>query len=147
MVFSVVFKSRMSQDQKPWFLAKNCSFQCGFQMWEEPKLKTAVFSVVFKSRRSQGQKPWFSAPKTAVFKSGRSLVKNCSFYRKPQFSVWFSIVGGAKAKNCSFQPKTTVISVVFNCGRSQGLKLPKTMVFGRKLWFSVWFSIVGGAKV
>ena len=31
-VFSVVFKSRRSQDQKPWFLAKNCSFQCGFQI-------------------------------------------------------------------------------------------------------------------
>ena len=63
------------------FAAENRGFQCGFQMWEEPRPKTvvfsqkpqfsarncgfqpetAVFSVVFKCGRSQGQKLWFSA--------------------------------------------------------------------------------------
>ena len=53
--------------------AENHGFQCGFQKWEE-----------------QGQKPQFSALKTAVFKSGRSLVKNCGFWPKTAvFSVVF----------------------------------------------------------
>ena len=169
--------------------AKNHSFQCGFQMWEEPRPKTAVFS----------QKPWCSAWFSNV---GGAKAKSTVLGQKPQFSVRFSNVGGAKAKNCnfqpktavfntknsgfqkweepsqkpwvfakncgfqcgfqlweepsqklqflaencsfqcgfqlweeprsktaknhSFQPKTAVFSVVFNCGRSQGLKLPKT---------------------
>ena len=60
--------------------AKNRSFQCGFQIWEEPKPKTAVF----------GQKLQFPASKTAVFKSETSLVDNCSFQPKTAvFSVVF----------------------------------------------------------
>ena len=44
--------------------------------------------------------------------------------------------------------KTTVFSMVFNCGRSQGLKLAKNHGFGLKTaWLSVWFSIVKEAKV
>ena len=80
-------------------------FNCGRS--QELKLpKTTVFSAVFKCGRSHSQKQWFSAencgfqmgeepkPKTTVF--GRKTVV---FGRKLQFSVWFSNVGGAKAKN------------------------------------------------
>ena len=113
LVFSAVFKCGRSQDQKLQFLAKNHSFQCSFQ------LKTVVFSAVFKCGRSQGQnhsfqcgfQMWeeprpktvvfgqklrFLAPKTKVFKSGRSPVKNHSFWPKTSFQCGFELWGGAK---------------------------------------------------
>ena len=105
---------------KPQFLAENCGFLCGFQMWDDPK--TMVFSVVFKFGRSQSQKLWFSASKTAVFKSGRSLVENCSFQPKTAvfslkncgFQKWEepSWKPRFSAKNCGFQPQKLRFSKV-----------------------------------
>ena len=158
---TTVFKSGRSLVQKLWFLAKNQFSLCGFQMWEEPRPKTAVFSTKncsFQKWEEPSQKLWFSVwfsnvggakaknhsfqPKTVVFST-----KNCGFQKweepsqKPQFLAEnlavFSVVfncGRSLVKKRGFQVKTAVFSVVFNCGRSQGLKLPKTVVFS--LFFS-----------
>ena len=166
-VFSVVFKSRRSQDQKPQFSAKKLRFLI---KWVGLRSKTVVFSVVFKSRRSQDQKPQFLAencgfqcsfqmweeprpksmvfgqkPWIAVFKSGRSqglkLPKTTVFGQKLQFfQCGFQMWEEPKTKNHSFWPKTMVFSAVFKSGRSsfQRSKTPKTVVFGQKQ-FSVSF--------
>ena len=75
--------------------------------------------------------------------------KSHSFGPKPQFSVQFSNVGGAKAKNHGFWQKTVVFSQkpqfsvwFLNVGGAKA----KKHGFQPKLQFSVQFSNVGGAK-
>ena len=123
--------------QKPWFSVKNRSFQP----------KTAVFGLGSYHIWKAHWKPQFLA-ENCSFQLGSSTFENRSFWGwKLQFL----------AENHGFWLKTAVFSVVFNCGRSQGIKLPKTVVFsvvfsvvfncdrsqGLKLpktWFSVCFS-------
>ena len=71
-VSSVVFNCGGSQGRKPQFLAENCSFQCGFQLWEEPRQKLQFLA----KNHGFGQKLWFHCgfqlweelrPKTMVF--------------------------------------------------------------------------------
>ena len=132
-VFSAVFKCGRSHSyQKQQFSAENHSFQMG----EEPKPKTVVFS----------QKPQVLA-KNCSFLCGFQMweepkPKTTVFSWKLWFSVWFLNVGGAKAKNRGFWPKT-VFSVVFKCGRSQSQKpwfLAKTAAknHGFQCGFQMW---------
>ena len=101
MVFCVVSNVGGAKAKNHGFWPKNHGFQCGFQIWEEPKPKTTVF----------GQKLQFPASKTAVFKSEMSLVDNCGFQPKTMvFSVVFKC-GRSQGKNCCFWLKTAVFDI------------------------------------
>ena len=106
------------------FLTTDFSVSGNFeQLWFQPK--TAVFSLKnrgFQKWEEPSWKQWFSASKTAVFKSGRSLVENRGFqpktavfslknrgfqkWEEPSWKPQFS------AKNRGFQPQKLQFSKV-----------------------------------
>ena len=86
MVFGLGSSYFWKPHWKPWFLAKNCGFWLGSSHFWKPQflvLKTTVF----------GQKLRFL---TRLLPQLKTTLKTVVFGWKPQFSVWFSIVGGAK---------------------------------------------------
>ena len=109
-VFSVVFNCGRSQGlkfPKPQFSAENCGFQCGFQLWEEPRSKTAKncgFQFGFQPKTVDltlksmvfHQKPWFSA-------------QNHVFCR---FCVTFEFKTKLVFQNSIFGPQTMVFLVL-----------------------------------
>ena len=152
-VFSVVVQlweePRAKTAKNRGFWLKTTVFSAVFKLWEEPRSKTTKNCMVFgqKNHGFQCSFQLWEEPRSETAKNHGFLAENCSFQcwflnvggpkakncsfwpktavfsQKPRFSVWFSNVGGAKAKNRSFRPKTVVFSAVFKCGRSQSQKL------------------------